>query len=382
MFLGACQSPQANNGFEAWKENFASYALTQNISQDTIEAYVTPLQKLEHVISSDKKQPEFQLSWTKYIQSRLSEERIKTGQKILQEYKKELIKTQEKYHVPAHILVAFWGLETNYGQIKGNVDVLNALATLAYDQRRSKFFTHQLIVLLNALEKEQLSPPRGSWAGAFGHFQFIPTTYSKYAIDGDSDGQKDIVQSFPDALASAAHYLSKMGWDDNILWGREAVISEQTLWHKIDFSKRYSLLEWEKMGVQLKRKKKLSPFEQKMTARLILPAGSNGNAFLVYKNFEVIKKWNNSDFYALSVSLLSDSIRSGRPFHMPYEEQSIKHEEIKSVQEKLVQLNYYTNTPDGIMGSKTKESIQTYQKQNNLIPDGYLSKELLEKILK
>ncbi len=136
------------------------------------------------------------------------------------------------------------------------------------------------------------------------------------------------------------------------------------------------------MGVQLKRKKKLSPFEQKMTARLILPAGSNGNAFLVYKNFEVIKKWNNSDFYALSVSLLSDSIRSGRPFHMPYEEQSIKHEEIKSVQEKLVQLNYYTNTPDGIMGSKTKESIQTYQKQNNLIPDGYLSKELLEKILK
>ncbi len=372
----------ADTGFGNWKHNFESYAVEQGITPAVVEEYVPNFEYLDKVVALDRKQPEFKSSFASYIKRAISQKRIRKGLALKNEHKVLLAKIEHEYGVPAPYLLAFWGLETHYGMHKGKMDTLNAVATLSYDRRRSTFFTKQLIALLKIIEKDKIDPPKGSWAGAFGHFQFMPTTYLQYAVDGDGDGRRDLVNSFPDAVASAANYLSQIGWNSKISWGRQVILPDTKLTPFAD--KVMPLKEWEENGFKLKGKDALSPFEEDMTARLVMPMGQSGPAFLVYSNFDVIRKWNRSDLYALSVGILADYISGHKSFNMEQlpDEDDVSPESIRKIQKQLKEMKLYNGTPDGVFGAQTRKSIKTYQKANQMSVDGYLSKELLEKIFK
>ena len=383
ILLGAVPfSANADGAFDAWKQNFAAYALEQNVSAQVVQQYVPHLQHLERVIVLDRKQPEFKSPFSAYVKRALSTERIQKGRSLFKEKNALLAKVERKYGVPAPYLLAFWGIETHYGAIKGRINTLDALATLSYDNRRSTFFTQQLIALLKIIQEDRIEPPKGSWAGAFGHFQFMPTTYWQYAVDEDKDGRRDLVNSFEDALGSAANYLSQLGWNPRINWGREAVLPDTGVNSLID--EKMTLKEWYEKGFQLKGKENLTPFEETIQARLIMPAGQLGPAFLVYSNFDVIKRWNRSDFYALSVGILADHIAGKQAFNVSglLDETAISTEEIQQIQYQLKNMGFYEGIPDGIYGSQTRKAIKAYQEKNQMPVDGYLSKDLLEKILK
>ncbi len=383
FLLGAVPfAVKADAAFDAWKQSFATYALEQNVSAQVVQQYVPNLQHLERVIVLDRKQPEFKSPFSAYMKRAISTERIQKGRALFKEKNAVLAKIERRYGVPAPYLLAFWGVETHYGAIKGRINTLDALATLSYDNRRSAFFTQQLIALLKIIQKEQIEPPKGSWAGAFGHFQFMPTTYLQYAVDEDKDGRRDLVNSFDDALGSAANYLSKLGWNPQISWGREAVLPNTGIDSLID--EKMTLKEWYEKGFRLKGKESLTPFEETIQARLIMPAGQLGPAFLVYSNFDVIKRWNRSDFYALSVGILADHIAGKPAFNVSglLDEAVIPTQDIRHIQNQLKSMGFYEGTPDGIYGSQTRKAVKAYQKQNQMPVDGYLSKDLLEKILK
>ncbi len=380
-----CSTPiQAEQGFELWKKQFAQEAVHQNVSLDVIENYVPQMVYLPQVIELDRKQPEFKLSFSNYIKRMVTAERVHKGQRLLKEKNEILSKVQAKYGVPPAYLLAFWGLETNFGQTKGKTDVLSALATLSYDERRSSFFTEQLIAALKILQKEKVNSPKGSWAGAFGHFQFMPTTFFQYAVDADGDGQRDIVNSFPDALASAANYLSRMGWNKNLIWGREVELPPDFWNTTFDKTETYPLSFWKEQGILRMDGKEYQPDELNILAHLVLPSGSKGPVFLVYRNFEVIKRWNRSDFYALAIGILADKIAGKETSDIDsFEtEDNLYKNDIIHAQEKLKNMGFYQGSIDGQFGSGTKKALLAYQKKYHLPQDGFLSKEVLEKILK
>lgn len=382
LLLAVPFAAKADAAFDAWKQNFAAYALEQNVSPQIVRQYVPSLQHLERVIVLDRKQPEFKSSFSTYMKRAVSADRIQKGRDLFKEKNAVLAQIERKYGVPAPYLLAFWGVETHYGAIKGRINTLDALATLSYDNRRSAFFTQQLIALLKIIQEDQIEPPKGSWAGAFGHFQFMPTTYWQYAVDEDKDGRRDLVNSFEDALASAANYLSQLGWDSQISWGREVLLPNADISPFID--EKMTLKAWYEKGFRLKGKENLTPFEETIPARLMMPAGQSGPAFLVYSNFDVIKRWNRSDFYALSVGILADHIAGKQAFNVSSlpDETAISAEEIRQIQHQLKNMGLYEGAPDGLYGSQTRKAVKAYQKKNRMPVDGYLSKDLLEKILK
>lgn len=370
----------AQQSFEEWKKTFRKEALSQHVLPQTLNTYLPLMTENVKVVELDRGQPEFTLSFTNYMQRVVTEARIQKGREMFKKHNRILGRIEELYGVPAHYLVAFWGIETNYGATKGNFSTLNSLATLAYDHRRSSFFTEQLITLLKILEREGIDVPQGSWAGAFGHFQFMPTTFYQYAVDEDGDGRIDVVHSFSDALASAAHYLSKMGWTNEVSWGREVVLPPKM---EITFEKK-PISYWIKQGVVRKDGRHWKENEQEIQASLVLPEGVKGPAFLVYQNFDVIKRWNRSDFYAIAIGVLADKIiqKPTSDVSSFLTEGNLYKGEIIAAQEKLIQLGLYDSKPDGKLGRGTTAAVIAFQKQNGLPQDGYLSKELLEKILK
>jgi len=379
-FCWATTGWTAQPSFDEWKQSFYQTALANGVSRQTLDKYMQNINFLEQVIELDRKQPEFSLSFYNYINRTVSPARIQKGREMLQKNRAFLSTIEEKYGIPPSYLVAFWGLETNFGTTKGNIDTLSALATLSFDKRRSAFFTKELLSLLKTLQKEAIEPPKGSWAGAFGHYQFMPTTFENYAIDGDNDGQKDIYHSWADSTASAANYLSRMGWKKHWRWGREVRINQQ-LPTDISLNEKRPIADWKKWGVDPVEKKEWQDDELTSEARLILPAGIKGPAFLVYDNFDVIKRWNNSDFYALAVGILSDKISQIPTSNVETfpKNGNISTDEIKQFQTVLKEQGFYNGKIDGINGSRLKEAVILYQKKQGIFPDGFLSKEILEK---
>ena len=379
-FCWATTGWTAQPSFDEWKQSFYQTALANGVSRQTLDKYMQNINFLKQVIELDRKQPEFSLSFYNYINRTVSPARIQKGREMLQKNRAFLSTIEEKYGIPPSYLVAFWGLETNFGTTKGNIDTLSALSSLSFDKRRSAFFTKELLSLLKTLQKEGIEPPKGSWAGAFGHYQFMPTTFENYAIDGDNDGRKDIYHSWADSTASAANYLSKMGWKKHWRWGREVHINQQ-LPTDISLDEKRPIADWKKLGIAPVEKKEWQDDELTTEARLILPAGIKGPAFLVYDNFDVIKRWNNSDFYALAVGILSDKISEIPTSNVETfpKNGNISTDEIKQFQTVLKEQGFYNGKIDGINGSRLKEAVILYQKKQGIFPDGFLSKEMLEK---
>lgn len=349
---------------------FAEQAKAQGVTDATLSSHLNNLKVVKRVIELDRRQPEFTSTFAGYFNQRVTQWRVQKGRELLNENRAFLNQLTDKYGIPAQYLLAFWGMETNFGGYKGKMPVLDSLATLACDHRRSKFFTKELITALKLSQKYDFpaSKMQGSWAGAMGHTQFMPSAYASYAIDADGDGKADLWNSTHDALASAANFLQHLGWQRNERWGREVKLPQQFDFNLINQTK--PLREWQQLGV-LNADGKALPVAD-MQATLYLPAGYQGPAFLGYDNFNVIKRWNRSDFYAISVGHLADRIvGAGKLAVAPPEQQRRSREQIKQLQQKLNELGFDAGKPDGILGSNSRKSLRAFQASKGLIPDGF-----------
>jgi membrane-bound lytic murein transglycosylase B len=298
---------------------------------------------------------------------------------MLAKHKAFLAELTAKYGVPGHYLVAFWGLETNYGGYKGTMPTLDSLATLACDARRKTFFTNELMLALKLVDREKLNPDnmKGSWAGAMGHTQFMPSTYTQYAIDGDQDGTIDLWNSEQDALASAANFLARLGWQAGSRWGREVSLPDGFDYALSGRKHKRSLTEWAQLGVADANGNALP--ESALVATLRVPSGHQGPVFVTYPNFRIIMRWNNSEFYAIAVGQLADQIIHGPRLVAPLPELApLSRQVVKVIQQQLNQLGFDVGFADGIMGPDTRTGIRAYQVQYDLVADGFPSDALVE----
>ena len=307
LFMNSIASSAAED-FDHWLAGLRSEALSLGISVDTLDAALTGLKPDPRVIELDRRQPEFTQDFWKYLDTRVSENRIATGRRLLREHRNLLEKIRYQYGVQPHFLVAIWGLESNYGRYHGKHNIINSLATLAHDERRSRFFRKELLHALSIIDEGHIdvTAMKGSWAGAMGQVQFMPSSFVSFAVDANGDGRKDIWNSLPDIFESAANYLAGAGWSRSYTWGREALLPPGFGLDIIGLDTKKSLAEWQETGVRLIDGQDLP--EEKIEASLLQPAGSDGPVFLVYNNYRAILKWNNSHHYAMSVSHLADRL--------------------------------------------------------------------------
>jgi membrane-bound lytic murein transglycosylase B len=299
--------------FTAWLELLREDARSEGISEKTLNEALANLKAPEpRVIESDKKQPEKTESLANYVATRVSKERIAEGNLMLRRYPTWLGRVERKYKVQRRFIVALWGLESSYGRHAGKYPVIPALVTLAYDSRRGDYFRKELLVALKILDDGHVSLARmkGSWAGAMGPFQFMPSSYRHYAVDGDGDGRINIWDSVPDALASAANYLAKAHWKNDQTWGRPVKLPKKIDSSLIGLKTRLPLLRWQSLGVRRINGRALP--RRDLQASLIVPDGSAGPAYLTYSNFKALRRWNRSNAFAVSVGTLADSYTEDR----------------------------------------------------------------------
>jgi membrane-bound lytic murein transglycosylase B len=369
-------------GFQEWLEGVRDEARRRGISDKTLDAALRDIAPLIRVIELDRRQPEFTQTFWTYIRQRVSDERMKRGRALLAKHRDLLNKIQAEYGVPPRYLIAFWGLETNFGDHLGSFRVIESLATLAYDHRRAPFFRVQLLEALQIIEEGHISPDamRGSWAGAMGHMQFIPSTFRGHAVDYTGDGRKDIWGSLPDAFSSAANFLSNMGWRPNEIWGREVRLPADFDLMLATLDRKKRLAEWSALGVRLTNGMALPQGD--MEGSLVLPQGHQGPAFLVYENFRVILRWNYSLNYAISVGHLADRIAGMPQFTTgrEAEHEPLSHDETREIQQHLNQLGFDAGPADGVSGPRTRAAIQAFQKKMALPPDGYPAPAVLQRL--
>ncbi|MDA9909005.1 lytic murein transglycosylase [Gammaproteobacteria bacterium] len=369
--------------FEDWLMELRADARSQGISDETLDAaFATVEAPIPRVLELDRSQPEFVQTFTGYMRNRMSQARIERGQALLEEHRELFQRIQNEYGVQPHYLVSFWALESNFGDFTGGFSVINALATLAYDPRRNDMFRSELITALRIIEEGHISAEQmsGSWAGAMGQCQFMPTTFYRYAKDGDGDGRIDIWNSVPDVFASAANFLSQSGWRGDERWGREVILPEGFDFTLTGTGVRKTVTEWNSLGITRVNKSPLGNAD--LEGSIVLPAGSNGPAFLAYNNFRTTMVWNRSTYYAISVGHLADRFVGGGPImYMPEnEERPMSRELVTELQTLLNAQGVDAGTPDGILGSRTRAAVRAYQEQANLPTDGYPSFELLEQL--
>jgi membrane-bound lytic murein transglycosylase B len=356
-------------------------ALDSGISTGTVERVLPNVEPRESVIESDRNQPEFLATFADYLGRRATNERITQGRALYAEHRSLLDELTRQYGVPGHYIVSFWGLETNYGRYLGNVPVFDSLSALACDARRSEFFTEQFVNALEIVDRGDVEPDvmRGSWAGAMGQTQFMPSSYLRHAVDGDGDGRVDLWNSTPDALTSAANFLRNIGWQSGFRWGREVLLPEGFDYALAGRDERRDLREWRGIGITDVAGRPLAGLD--IQAAIVVPSGQRGPAFVIYDNFDVIMRWNRSEYFALTVGHLADRIAGAGPLATPpVEDGPIRRDDVVRVQEYLVENGYDGGTADGIFGSRSRAALRALQRDLGLVPDGFLSQELLRAI--
>ena len=369
----------SNPAFNRWIKGFRGRALNAGISAGTFDRAFRGVEYLPDVIKKDRNQSEFKRQIWDYLDSATSPPRVDGGKKALRKHKRALTRIEQKYGVEKEVVTAVWGLESYYGTRKGETPLIGALATLSFDGRRGKFFEKQLIAALKIIQSGDVAPRNmtGSWAGAMGHTQFIPTSYLAYAVDFTGDGKRDIWSDDPtDALASTAAYLKRFGWRKGMPWGVEVRVPGG---QNPGGAKRMPS-DWAKRGVVGMDGKPVRDFG---AARILQPAGPNGASFMVFANFDVIKRYNNADAYAIGVGHLSDRIKGGPPIQAswPRGYDPLTFEQRMEVQRLLKRRGYKLEKIDGIIGPNSGKAIRHFQQSVGVKPDGHPSKQLL-KLLK
>ena len=305
-------SAMADDKFDAWLDDFKAEAIAKGISSDIVKEATSNIKPIARIIELDRKQPEGSMTFAQYKKRVINDARVAQGRRLYQKHSKLLDQIAKKYGVPAPYIVALWGIETSYGNNTGGFGVVEALATLAYDGRRSKFFRSELMNALKILDAGHIASKemKGSWAGAMGQNQFMPSSFNAYAVDGNSDGKRDIWTSLPDVFASTANYLSKSGWSEDERWGRRVIIPATLTKDMVSLKVKHDLATWKKLGVKLISGEDI-PVVSGMKASLVAPDGLKGEAYLVYDNYRAIMRWNKSTYFATSVGLLADKIAWG-----------------------------------------------------------------------
>ena len=372
-------SALANEQFASCTAALAGKAKQEGVSQQTIDDVFPRLVHQDRVIELDRSQPEFVQTFPGYFSKRVTDWRTEKGKEMYAKHDKLLHKLSEKYGVPPHYLLAFWGLETNFGSYKGKMPVLDSLATLACDKRRSTYFTQEFLVAVKLMEREKLQKEDmiGSWAGAMGHTQFMPSSFQQYAEDFTGDGKRDIWSDDPrDALASTAAYLKHFGWVQGQPWGVEVRLPEGFDYLLAGRDILKTAAEWLALGVR----PVTGSLGDHGPASLLLPAGAEGAAFLIYANFAVIERYNSADAYVIGVGHLADRIAGGGPIEAswPVQDRALTYDERIELQTQLTAQGFDTVQIDAKIGPLTINAVREFQLSQGLVPDGYASPRLLE----
>lgn len=372
--------------FSEWQSQFRALALNAGVRPDVFDSAFAGVTPDMSVVKADRSQPEFSRPVWEYLDGAMSAVRVRKGQALLNEYADALSAIEQRYGVDRQALVAVWGMESSFGQFQGTQSVIRSLATLAYEGRRPQFAQDQLIAALQIIQHGDIDAPSmlGSWAGAMGQTQFIPTTYNTHAVDFDGDGRRDIWNSPSDALASTAHYLQSSGWQKGQPWGFEVQLAQGFDYPLADASTRKSIGEWQQLGLKLPNGSALPGNLQQQQAALLLPAGYKGPAFLVMDNFRAILKYNNSSSYALAIGLLSERFGGGGYVQgsWPRGDRPLSRSERIELQTLLSARQYDAGAPDGIIGANTRKAIRSAQQSFGWPADGYPTQELLEQLRK
>lgn len=365
-------------GLTAWIAAFKDRALAAGISSATLEA-LAGAEYLPKVVRNDRHQNEFTKTIWDYLGTAVSDDRIALGLKALKTHGDTLARIEATYGVDAEIVAAIWGLESAYGAVRGDIPTLHALATLAYDGRRGAFFEGELIAALQIVQRGDATAAtlRGSWAGAMGHTQFMPSSWHAFAVDFTGDGKRDIWGDDPsDALASTAAYLAGKGWVTGAPWGAEVTLPPGFDYDLTTERVKKPVADWQAMGVRLAGGGDLPDHGP---ASVLLPGGHKGAAFVIFQNFHVIESYNTADAYVIAVGHLADRLRGAGPIIAPWprEERALSFDERVALQKRLTAAGFDTGGIDAKIGPKTVAAIKAFQKARSMVPDGFPSLSVL-----
>jgi membrane-bound lytic murein transglycosylase B len=368
--------------FVDWLAGFRARAAAQGIRPDVLDAALSGIRYNFDVVARDRNQSEFTKQIWEYLDSAASEARVANGRAAFRDNARLLAEIEARYGVEAEVVTAIWGLESAYGTFRGSTPIIEALATLAHDGRRGAFFEAQLLAALEIAQAGDVSPRAmtGSWAGAMGHTQFMPTSYLAHAQDFDGDGRRDIWSDDPaDALASAAAYLAHFGWTRGQPWGVEVSLPQGFDYAQTGERIKKSPDDWAAMGVRDIDGNRVPDHGR---ASILLPAGAQGAAFMIFDNFHVIERYNTADAYVIGVGHLADRIRGAGPLRTgwPREDRNLRFAEKQEMQERLTRAGFDTQGVDGIIGPNTIAAIRAFQKTQGLTPDGYASYDVLQRL--
>jgi len=368
------------SGFDDCIDSLKRQALERDLPHPLVDGVFDALEYQPRVIELDRSQPEFTRTFAAYLDERITGWKVARGRLLLVRHRELLDRLTREYGVPGRYLVAFWGMETNFGSFLGSMPTLDSLATLACDQRRSEFFANELFDALTIVAREGLEPAamKGSWAGAMGHMQFMPSSYVRHARDGDGDGRVDLWDSPADAFASAASFLDALGWRRGERWGREVELPESFPYSRTGQRNAAPLREWRHLGVRRADGTPLPVAD--LEGAVLVPMGHRGPAFLVYPNFEVILEWNRSQSYALAVGHLADRIAGGGPLvaRMPDIESATSRSHLLEIQRGLKQRGFDPGPVDGLLGPATRAALRAWQTREGRIADGFPDRATLD----
>ena len=367
--------------FARWVTGLRAAARAAGIGEATLRIAFDDVHYLPRVVELDRAQPEFTRTVWDYLDSAVSPQRIALGQDKLLQVRAEADAAAARYGVPSSILVAIWGMESNYGGNYGNIPTIDALATLGFEGRREDWARGQLLAALKILQSNDISRAQmiGSWAGAMGQTQFLPSNFLAYAVDGNGDGRRDIWGSMADVMASTANFLARSGWQADQPWGAEVQLPPGFDYGRADNALRQSGAQWAAEGV---RTMEGAPLPEFADGAILLPAGARGPAFLVGPNFRAILRYNNSTSYALAVGLLAQRLIGGPGVQAPWPRDlpALTRSQLLALQTALNQRGFASGTPDGIMGPATRDGIRRYQRSVGLPADGYPDPDLLQRL--
>ena len=379
----AFTSAHAQSGdFRACLQGIKAEAVRQGVPAATADKAFQGLTPDQKVIDLDNRQPEFSLTYAKYVGGTVSADRIVKGQQRMAQHRTLLDALQAEYGVTPQYIMAFWGIETNYGGYMGDFRVVRSVATLACMTKRTVFFSNETVQALRILDMNHMTSEqmRGSWAGAMGNMQFMPSTFTKWAVDRDGNGKIDIWNSLPDAFASAANFLRGIGFKPGLPSSEEVMLPQGFPLDQADSTIEKPVRAWTGLGVKKMGGGALPASDE--PSSIILPAGYRGPAFILYPNFKAVMNWNRSTLYALSVGILARQIAGGPGVMQapPSDDEPLSRDTVIDIQNRLARLGLYKDDTDGLLGPKTRSALRLFQQQTSLPADGHPSAETVRRL--
>ncbi len=367
--------------FDTWVSNFGATARAAGIREETLRAAFGEVRYLPRVIELDRVQPEFTRAVWDYLDRTVTPQRLETGRIRLSQFRPEAEAAAARYGVPPQVVAAIWGMESSYGVNTGDILTIDALATLGFEGRREDWARGQLLAALKIIQNGDIDRAHmmGSWAGAMGQTQFLPSSYLAYAVDADGDGRRDIWGSLADVMASTANYLARSGWQADQPWGVEVRLPPDFDAGRADSAVRQPASQWAAEGVQAIDGAGLPNIGNAM---ILLPAGASGPAFMVGANFRAILRYNNSTSYALAVGLLAQGLSGGPGVQAPWPRhlQTLTRSQLLALQTALNERGFDSGKPDGILGPATRGALRRYQRSMGQAADGYPTLDLLQRL--